>query len=608
MAVTQQNREIEIITPLGADVLLLQDVTVSEELGRLFIINAEVLSTENISFEGLLGQNVSIRLDLPEGKRFFNGYVSGISQAVDEGHYARYNVTIHPWLWFLTRTSDCKIFQKKTVPDIIKEVCNGLGFTDIEDKLTASYRTWEYCVQYRETDFNFLSRLMEQEGIYYYFTHKLGKHTLNLADGYGSHGLISGYAEIEYYPPDDTVAGDDKRINSWFLSKKIQPGAYVLTDYDFEKPKADLKVNSTVTKIHSESKHEVFDYPGEYIQNSDGNNYVRTRIEELHTQYEQGKGEGIARGMMSGGLFSLANYPREDQNREYLVVSVNHNMHIDAFEAGGHGGGAAYTNSFTVIESSTPFRPVRITSKPIVQGPQTAVVVGPKGEEIYTDKYGRVKLQFHWDRYGESNQDSSCWIRVSQIWAGKNWGGMHIPRIGQEVIVEFLEGDPDRPIITGRVYNDYQMPPYDLPEKKTQSGVKSRSSKDGTPKNFNELRFEDEKGKEEIYFHSERNLKTIVEAYETRSIGDSRTTTIHRKDESLTIKKGDRDVTIDKGTDVLFVQLGDIEQSAPAGVFRVDAKDIVLTGTTSIKLICGGSSIEMTPASIEIKSPIIKIN
>ena len=233
MAITQQNREIEIITPLGADMLLLQDVNVSEELGRLFVINAEVLSTENISFEDLLGQNVSIRLDLPEGERFFNGYVSGISQAVDEGHYARYNITIHPWLWFLTCTSDCKIFQNKTVPDIIKEVCNELGFTDIEDKLTASYRTWEYCVQYRETDFNFLSRLMEQEGIYYYFTHKLGKHTLNLADGYGSHNLISGYAEIEYYPPDDTVVRDDKRINSWFLSKKIQPGAYVLRDYDF---------------------------------------------------------------------------------------------------------------------------------------------------------------------------------------------------------------------------------------------------------------------------------------------------------------------------------------------------------------------------------------
>ncbi|WP_428353128.1 type VI secretion system Vgr family protein [Methyloprofundus sp.] len=534
MALTQQNREIEIITPLGVDELLLQDVTVSEELGRLFIINAEVLSTENISFEDLLGQNVSIRLDLPEGERFFNGYVSGISQAVDEGHYARYNITIHPWLWFLTRTSDCKIFQNKTVPDIIKEVCNELGFTDIEDKLTASYRTWEYCVQYRETDFNFLSRLMEQEGIYYYFTHELGKHTLNLADGYGSHNLISGYAEIEYYPPDDTVVRDDKRINSWFLSKKIQPGAYVLTDYDFVKPKADLKVNSTVTKTHSESEHEIFDYPGEYIENGDGNNYVRTRIEELHAQYEQGQGEGIARGMMSGGLFSLANYPREDQNREYLVESVNHNIHIDAFEAAGQGGGAAYSNSFTVIESSTPYRPARITPKPIVQGPQTAVVVGPSGDEIYTDEHGQVKLQFHWDRYGESDENSSCWVRVSQLWAGKTWGGIHIPRIGQEVIVEFLEGDPDRPIITGRVYNGDQTPPYALPANKTQSGIKSRSSKGGSGANFNEIRFEDKMGEEQVYIHAEKNQDNIVENDETTSVGHDRTEDVGN-DETISI-------------------------------------------------------------------------
>ncbi len=426
MAVTQQNREMEIITPLGKDVLLLQDIIVTEELGRLFTIHTEVVSTENITFEKLLGQNVSIRVNTAEGKRFFNGYVSSVSQEVDEGRYARYKVIISPWLWFLTRTADCKIFQHLSVPDIIKEVCNDLGFTDIEDRLTASYRTWEYCVQYRESDFCFLSRLMEQEGIYYYFTHEEGKHTLNLADGYGSHEPISGYEVLEYYPPDDTVVRDDKRVNGWNVSKKIQPGTYVLTDYDFIKPKADLKVNSTVTRSHSEAEHEVFDYPGEYADNGDGNNYVRTRIEELHSQYEQVQGEGIAKGLMSGGLFSLENYPREDQNKEYLVVSVTHNIHSDAFEAG-LGGGVSYANHFTVIESGTPYRTTRSTQKPIVQGPQTAVVVGPSGEEIYTDEHGQVKLQFHWDRYGKSDENSSCWVRVSQLWAGKTWGGHSYP-------------------------------------------------------------------------------------------------------------------------------------------------------------------------------------
>jgi type VI secretion system secreted protein VgrG len=626
MAVTQQNREIEIITPLGKDVLLLSDVSVTEELGRLFTINVELASTENISFEDLLGQNVSIRLNLPAGKRFFNGHVSSISQSVDDGHYARYNATIRPWFWFLTRTSDCRIFQEKTVPDIIKEVCKGLGFTDIEDKLSGNYRTWEYCVQYRETDFNFLSRLMEQEGIYYYFSHEQGKHTLNLADGLSSHEVIPGYAEIPYHPPDDVVVrDDDKSISSWLVSKNIQPGAYVLDDYDFVRPKTDLKVDSMIARAHSEAEHEVFDYPGEYLTSGDGDQYVRTRIEELQTQYEQAQGQGIARGMTSGGLFTLSNYPRDDQNRQYLVVSVSHNMHMDDFEAGS-GGGAAYTNSFTVVESSTHFRAARITPKPIVQGPQTAVVVGPVGEEIYTDEHGQVKLQFHWDRYGESNENSSCWVRVSQIWAGKNWGGIHIPRIDQEVIVEFLEGDPDRPIITGRVYNGDQPPPYDLPANKTQSGIKSRSTKDGTPNYFNEIRFEDEKNKEEIYVHAEKNLKTVVEACETRSIGVSRSTTIHKKDETLLIKEGDRSETLEqgsdslkilmgdlntdilKGNDVLFVQTGNIEQSAPVGTFRVDAKDISLTGFASIKLMCGASTIEITPASITITSPIVKIN
>ncbi len=548
MAVTQQNREIEIITPLGKDVLLLSDVSVTEELGRLFTINVELASTENISFEDLLGQNISIRLNLPAGKRFFNGHVSSISQSVDDGHYARYNATIRPWFWFLTRTSDCRIFQEKTVPDIIKEVCKGLGFTDIEDKLSGNYRTWEYCVQYRETDFNFLSRLMEQEGIYYYFTHEEGKHTLNLADGLSSHEVIPGYAEITYYPPDDVVVrDDDKSISSWLVSKNIQPGAYVLDDYDFVRPKTDLKVDSMIARAHSEAEHEIFDYPGEYLNSGDGDQYVRTRIEELQTQYEQAQGQGIARGMTSGGLFTLSNYPRDDQNRQYLVVSVNHTMHLDDFEAVG-GGSTTYTNNFTVVESSTPYRAARITPKPMVQGPQTAVVVGPGGEEIYTDEHGQVKLQFHWDRYGESDENSSCWVRVSQLWAGKTWGGIHIPRIGQEVIVEFLEGDPDRPIITGRVYNGDQTPPYDLPANKTQSGIKSRSSKGGSGANFNEIRFEDKKGEEQVYIHAEKNQDNIVENDETTSVGHDRTEDVGN-DETITIGN-DRTETVVNNEDI----------------------------------------------------------
>ena len=536
MATTQQNREVEIITPLGPDILLLRNMTVTEELGRMFTMELELVSTsENLIFEDLLAQNITIRLDLPKDeKRYFNGHISRLSQSGNQGSFAVYQATVRPWLWFLTRTADCRVFQNKTVPDIVKEVFRDNGYTDFEEKLGSSYRTWEYCVQYRETDFNFISRLLEQEGIYYYFKHKEGKHTLILSDNYSAHEKITGYESIPYYPPDDTTVRDEEFISSWFISKQIQPGFYALNEYDFERPKTDLKVSSVIAREHSASEFEVYDYPGEYIETDDGDNYARARIEELHVHYEQAQGKSDARGIVTGGLFELSEYPREDQNREYLVVSATHEIQSDDFESSGSGGGSVYSNNFSVIDAKTPFRASRTTPKPIVQGPQTAVVVGPSGEEIYTDKYSRVKLQFHWDRYGKSDENSSCWVRVSQLWAGKTWGGIHIPRIGQEVIVEFLEGDPDQPIITGRVYNADEMPPYDLPANKTQSGIKSRSSKGGSGANFNEFRMEDKIGEEEVYIHAEKDQNNIVENDETTSVGHDRTEDVGN-DETITI-------------------------------------------------------------------------
>ena len=521
MSVTQKNREIEIITPLGPDVLLLRDMNVTEELGRLFTINLVLNSTENIQFEDLLGQNVTIRLDRPTGRRYFNGYVGSISQNVDQGGYAVYQATVHPWLWFLTRTTDCRIFQQLTVPDIIKQVFRELGFTDFEDKLCGSYRTWDYCVQYRETDFNFVSRLMEQEGIYYYFTHEEDKHTLNLADAYGCHEVIAGCQEIPFYPPDDVAVRDEECISSWYISKQLQPGNYVLNEYNFTRPKADLKVNSTIPRGHSRSEFEVYDYPGDYLAADEGNSYARTRIEELHAQYEQVQGQSIVRGLICGGLFTLSNFPRADQNREYLVVSVNHNIHTESFEAGEGVGGTNYTNSFNVIEGNTPFRPARITPKPFVQGPQTAIVVGPASEEIYTDEHGRVKLQFHWDRYGKKDENSSCWIRVSQVHAGKGFGGVDIPRMGEEVIVSFEEGDPDRPIVTGRVYNGDNKAPNGLPAKKMVSGLKSNSTPGGGGDNT--IMLDDTKGKEQILIHGQYNMDTTVDNNQTTTVHNNRT-------------------------------------------------------------------------------------
>ena len=534
---TQANRSIVVTSPLGEDVLLFHSMNVSEQLGRLFQFDLDLLSEDpEIKLQDILAQNVTVRYLRPDGEyRYFNGFVNQFSQAGSHGNLFVYRATLRPWFWFLTRTADCRIFQHKTVPDIIKEVFRDKGFSDFEDALSGSYREWENCVQYRETDFNFISRLMEQEGMYYFFKHEDGKHTLVLSDSISAHETVPGYEEVPYYPPEESERRERDHISDWSLNQIVQPGVYALNDYDFKKPKANLEVKSSVSREHDQAEFEIYDYPGEYKESGDGEGYVRARIEELQSQHEEVQGEGNVAGLMTGCLFKLINYPREDQNREYLITSASYNLGPQEYESDvGGGSGSIFSCNIAAIDKQQAFRAPRITAKPIVQGPQTATVVGKAGEEIWTDKYGRVKVQFHWDRYGEVNENSSCWIRVSHPWAGKNWGAVAIPRIGQEVIVSFIEGDPDQPIITGRVYNDDNMPPYELPANATQSGVKTRSSKEGSPDNFNELRFEDKKGEEQLYIHAEKNQDNIVENDETTSVGHDRTEDVGN-DETITI-------------------------------------------------------------------------
>jgi type VI secretion system secreted protein VgrG len=510
---------VKIKTTLAEEDLLFRTMEGTEELGRPFLYNLELLSPqEDLALEDILGQEACVTLEVQGGAaRYFHGYVTQFSQTGRRGNYATYHMELRPWLWFLTRTADCRIFQGKTVPEIITAVFREHGFSDFKDSLSASYRTWEYCVQYRETDFNFVSRLMEQEGIYYYFIHEDGKHTLVLSDSHGAHSpLDNGYSDIPYYPPSQTVR--EEHVYDWTLQKSVRSGKYVLRAYDFRKPKANLEVNSVISREHAQAEYEVFDYPGPYFERGEGDTYAKVRIEELQSDYERAHGVSDARGVCAGGLFTLSEHPRQDQNREYLIVSAHQSISLGDYESSG-AEPMQFKCVFTAMDGSTPYRVPRLTPKPAVQGPQTAITVGPDGEEIWTDKFGRIKVQFHWDRYGKADENSSCWVRVAQIWAGANWGGMHIPRIGQEVIVDFIEGDPDRPIVTGRVYNADNMPPYGLPDNKTQSGIKSRSSKDGTGDNFNEIRFEDLKGSEEFYVHAEKDMNRVVENNDTVKVG-----------------------------------------------------------------------------------------
>ncbi|MEN1409764.1 type VI secretion system spike protein VgrG1a, partial [Pseudomonas aeruginosa] len=495
MGLMQLTRLVQVDCPLGPDVLLLQRMEGREELGRLFAYELHLVSENpNLPLEQLLGKPMSLSLELPGGsRRFFHGIVARCSQVAGHGQFAGYQATLRPWPWLLTRTSDCRIFQNQSVPEIIKQVFRDLGFSDFEDALTRPYREWEYCVQYRETSFDFISRLMEQEGIYYWFRHEQKRHILVLSDAYGAHRSPGGYASVPYYPP---TLGHRERDHffDWQMAREVQPGSLTLNDYDFQRPGARLEVRSNIARPHAAADYPLYDYPGEYVQSQDGEQYARNRIEAIQAQHERVRLRGVVRGIGAGHLFRLSGYPRDDQNREYLVVGAEYRVVQELYETGSGGAGSQFESELDCIDASQSFRLLPQTPVPVVRGPQTAVVVGPKGEEIWTDQYGRVKVHFHWDRHDQSNENSSCWIRVSQAWAGKNWGSMQIPRIGQEVIVSFLEGDPDRPIITGRVYNAEQTVPYELPANATQSGMKSRSSKGGTPANFNEIRMEDKKG------------------------------------------------------------------------------------------------------------------
>jgi type VI secretion system secreted protein VgrG len=544
---TQEHRSFELKTPLGKDVLLLRQMSGTEALSEPFLWDLDLLSEKgDINAEDILGQKLSLGFTLPNGrKRFFHGYVTEFSQGGWLQRYYRYQATVRPWYWLLTRTADCHIYQEMSVPQIFEQVVKQYGFTDYELRLSGSYQAREYCVQYRETDFNFLSRLLEHEGIYFFFEHAETKHTLVLVDDPGQHKTFEGYETVPYYPPGGKdVLRQRDHLESWTYTKAVQSGSFATTDFDFEKPRKSLASSATISRQHQQSGFEVFDYPGtlSQLESQQSDVTCKVRIQELQAGYMVASGQGNAAGLAVGWRFTLEKFPRKDLNIAYVTTRATYTLSTDVYESGPVHEMPTFEVSIDAIDARTPFRAPRLTRKPMIHGAQTAMVVGPAGEEIYTDRYGRVKVQFPWDRYGKQDEQSSCWIRVAQLWAGKSWGMVQVPRIGQEVIVTFLEGDPDRPIITGRVYNGDSMPPYGLPDNATQSGIKTRSSKGGGDANFNEIRFEDLKGAEQLYIHAEKNQDGVVENDQTHWVGHDRTKTISH--DEMTQVGNDRTETV----------------------------------------------------------------
>lgn len=576
--IIQDGRPGVFTTPLGKDVLALSRFNGSEGASELFDYRVEALSDQkNINFDKALGQNCTVSFKSPDGPdRHFNGVMVEAQWIGAEEELSVYRVVLRPWLWLLSRTSDCRIWHKKTVIDIVSEVFRDRGFTDFKVATTKSYQQIEYCVQYRETDFNFVSRLMEKYGVYYFFKHSQSGHTLVLADSKSSHEVIPGRATTPFYGGEQSRR-DIENFAQWTSERRFRSGKYELKDYDFKTPSKDLTSDQLAVSKYSKGRMEIFDYPGLYVDKSEGDALAKVRLEADQAHDKRRHADGNAISLFPGGLTKLERHSDESENIEYLVLRASHSYSLGSYRSGASGEGD-YTGAYELLDSSIPFHAPLVTPKALIHGPQTARVVGKDGEEIDVDEYGRILVMFHWDRKAMK----SCRVRVAQVWAGPQWGGQLIPRIGMEAVVEFLEGDPDRPLVVGAVYNGDNKFPYALPDNKTQSGVKSDSSLGHG--GFNEFMFEDKKDSEFIRMHAQKDHKVTILNSETTEIG-----------EKFQGGKGpSRETTLIAGSDKLTIQSGD-------RIVKV-SDNVLVTADMSIKLTCGASVIEITPSEIKVSS------
>jgi type VI secretion system secreted protein VgrG len=484
----------QITTPLGPDKLLVRSYRGEESISGLFRYDLELYSEDAaLDMSRIVGQAATLKIQLSNGSfRSVNGIVGRFAQAGRDKRFTTYLVELHPWLWLLGMSANCRIFQNKSALDIVKQIFSDLGFSDYQDKTTATPATREYCVQYRETALDFVNRLLEEEGIAYYFTHDESKHTLVLVDDTSSWGSCAGLTSARCAGNGVSYDADDA-VTECSLQQAVTVGAFTSDDFNFTMPATELLATAT----GGDAKRTVYDYPGLYAGQSDGETLASRRLTSLRAEAKLLKGSSVCRTFFAGAQFTLANHYRDDVNASYVVRRMTL-----------HGDQTDYANSFEAFPADAEFRPPRITPRPVIAGTQTATVVGKASEEIWTDQYGRVVVQFHWDQEGKSNEKSSCWIRVAQGWAGSMWGSIFIPRVGQEVIVSFLEGNPDRPLITGAVYNAQQQAPYALPDEQTKSTIKTNSSKGGT--GFNELRFEDKAGSEEVFLQAQKDMNVSI--------------------------------------------------------------------------------------------------
>lgn len=558
-----------LTSPLGANKLLVKSYRGEEAISELFRYDLDLYSEDaSLDFSQIVGKAVTLQIELADGSfSYLNGVVGRFTQGARDDRFATYFAEVHPWLWMLTMNSDCRIFQNKSSLEIVKQVFSDLGFSDFSDKTTGTFTAREYCVQYRETSFAFVSRLLEEEGVSYYFTHDASKHTMVLVDDTSSWGACPGLTIARYVGSDPRYSAEDM-VTECGLEQAVTVGKFKSDDFNFTIPATQL----FATASGSNPSREVYDYPGIYTAQSDGENIANLRLTALQSEAKVLRGSGTCRAFHAGAKFALTGYYRADVNASYVLRRLWVN-----------GTQNEYRNSFEAFPADTRFHPPRTTKPPLIAGTQTATVVGKAGEEIWTDKYGRVVVQFHWDQVGTNDEKSSCWVRVAQGWAGNLWGSIFIPRIGQEVVVSFLEGNPDRPLITGCVYNAQQMVPYTLPDEMTKSTIKTNSSKGGS--GFNEIRFEDKTGSEELFIQAQKDMTVSVLNNESLTVTGTRTLAV-TGDETHT-NKGNHTTTISK--DCKLTISGNLTIEASGSVIIKSGTTFEITAGTALTNKAGTS-------------------
>ncbi|WP_372571940.1 type VI secretion system Vgr family protein [Ruegeria jejuensis] len=619
----------------SVDPLVIRRAIVKEGLSQLTEISVEFLSRDvKVKLEDMLGKIMTVHMQTGEGnERLFTGTVVSVERLAYRDGYLQLLAELRPWFWMLTKTTDCRIFQELKADQIIKKVFDDLGFSDYKFDIRGTLSKRDYCVQYRETDYDFVCRLAEEEGIYFYFDHSDADkkyEKLVLTDDKGTHSSIKENSDLEFWPADDGKQRTDERVTEWGYGEAVVSGNVVLRDFDFLKPQPEtyeVRQKSILKPKHSHKDYEVFDYPGHYYSDKTlGKKRAEVRMEIEELEHQDLRGRATVRTMATGEKFKLTEHDDDAMNIEYLTTSATHYLQTTSgyefvkretdldtgaleFEEDNKD---LYRVDFTVIPATVQYRAPMNTPWPEIPGLHTAIVTGSSGEEIYTDEHGRIKVQFHWDREGKKDDKTTCWIRVATPWSGSGWGMVHIPRVGQEVVVQFEEGDPDRPICTGMLYNKDTKHPWTLPDNKTQSGIKTNSSKGG--KGYNELMFEDKKDEELVRFVAEKDYEQNVLNNATIKVGDKKkdpgnmaltvhndlTETVSEGNMATTVETGNQTIDVDKGNQTTTVKMGNIQVDAKAG-------KITMTAAQSIELKVAGSSVKIDPKGVTIKGPMIAV-